>query len=118
AGGNHPHMFYLCPPPDHGLANGGTIDRRVRTNLHVVLDDDDALLRDLVVVSIAVGDEAKAVAADDGAGFHHHARAKNGTLADGHARVKNRVGADARPRTDHDVRMERGAIAYLRARAD
>src|SRR5689334_17925345 len=52
---------------DARLADGRTIDRRVRAKLHVIFYYDAGHLRDLLVRAVAPADEAVPVAAHDDA---------------------------------------------------
>ena len=106
----------LGPAPDPRLAHGRPIDRRVRADLDVVFDDDDAVLRDLVVDAVRVGDVAVAVAADHGAVLHHHTAAQHRTFAHRHARVHDAVLADPDAGPEHHVRVEHDAVADVRRR--
>ncbi len=115
---NHHQIVDFRPTSDPRFTDRRTIDRRVRANLHVVLDDDNALLGDLVMSSVAVGDEPESVAADDGAVLHDDTGAQHRTIAHGDAGVQDRVGANPRAGTDHDVGVENDAIADVRVGAD
>ena len=55
------------------LADGRAIDRRVRADLDVIFDHDDARLRNLLMGAVGPPHEAIAVAADDRAVLHHDA---------------------------------------------
>ena len=91
---------------DAGLPDRRPVDRRIRADLHVVLDDEPADLRDLLVRAVGAPGEAEAVAAHDRAVLDHHAVADDDPLAHGDVRVQHAVVADARARTDHDEGME------------
>src|SRR6266850_3417354 len=95
----------LGPAADDRLAEHGAIDRRVRADVHVVLDHDDAHLRDLAV-STPVEDVAEAVAADDGAGLDDDAAPQPDALAQNHPRVEHRSLAHLDVRSDVDERMD------------
>ena len=92
---------------DARLADRGPIDRRVGADLHVVLDDQVGVLRDLGVRAVGPLDEAEAVAAEDGAVLHDDAVAEDDALADRDVRVQHAVLADPRARADDDVRDRR-----------
>src|SRR5262249_58785233 len=62
----------LGPAANDRPAEHGAVDRRVGTDVHIVLDHDDADLRDLSVAA-AVGYVAEAGAAAPRSGPHHHA---------------------------------------------
>ena len=113
-----------------------------RADLDVVLDHDDADLRDLVVAALAVAREAEAVAPDHGAVLDDHPVAQpaalahldagveqavladHGVLVDDHVRVEHRARADPRPGADHgqcaDVNAgpQDGARVHLGRRVD
>src|SRR5262245_50611431 len=57
---------------DDGPAQHGAVDRGVGADVHVVLDHDDADLRDLAMPGTVEG-VAEPVATDDGAGLYDHA---------------------------------------------
>src|SRR5216684_2318717 len=84
---------------DHGLTERGTVDRGSRPHLDVVLNANDADLRDLVMQAAKRG-EAVAVRADDGAA------------------VDDAAPADARAVVNGDVRVDRGPVADRRAWLD
>src|SRR5262245_59944724 len=44
----------FCSGADHRIVNAATIDRRIRANLDVGLDDASADVRDLLVCSVAI----------------------------------------------------------------
>src|SRR5215510_1382977 len=73
--------------PDSRRADSGTVDGRIRADLHVVLDDDSAGLGNFVMRAIRPGGKAKTVAADDRAVLDHHAIGDGDALANRHARV-------------------------------
>ena len=83
---------------DPRLADRRTIHRRVRAELHVVLDDDDGDLRNLFVGAVATTDEAVAVAADDDAVLKDDAIADRDALADGDIGMDDAVAPIARRR--------------------
>ena len=100
------------------FADGGPIDRRVRADLDVVFDDDDAGLRNLLVRAVGAPDEAVAVGADHRAVLDDHAVADDDALADGHVRVNDAVVADDGAVADAHIRIDHRAIADARAAAD
>ena len=97
---------------DPRLAHGRTIDGRVGADLDVVLDDDAADLRNLVMRAVGAAREAEAVAADDGAVLEDDAVAEADALADRDARVQHAVVADL------DLPADRRRAVHDRARAD
>src|SRR6185437_152367 len=66
--------------PDHGIAQAAAINRRSRTHLHIVLDQDAAGLRYLQMAIDAEKDEAVAVLSDTAAGMNKHAIADQRAL--------------------------------------
>src|SRR5205085_11880076 len=65
----------LRPGADHGVVDAAAVDRGVRADLDVALDDAAADVGDLLV-GAAGEDVAEAVAADAGAGVDRHASAE------------------------------------------
>src|SRR5215203_6664733 len=108
----------LRPRLDARLADGRTVDRRVRPHLDIVLDDDDGALRDLAMRTVRTRHEPVAVAADNGTVLDDDAGAEDAPLAHRHVRVQQAVVPDGRAAADHDVRMNDGPIAYARPSAD
>ena len=103
---------------DARLADRRTIDGRVRANLHVVLDDDAGMLRNLQVRAVLLPRETEAVAADDDAVVQRDAIADDDALANGRLGVNDAALADPRARTDHDVGVDDCACADRGAGAD
>src|SRR5262249_34034405 len=109
-----PHLdevIDLGAPADDRFAERRAVDSRVRTDLDVVLDADDADLRDLPVL-LAVPDVSESVRADD------RARVEHAAAADRAAVVDDGVGVEATVRADRDVGAHGGARADHRARAN
>ena len=111
-------LSIFVPAPDPRLPHCRPIDRRIRPDLHVVFDDDVALLRDLVMNALVVGDEAEPVTANHRSVLHDDARADDRAVANRDAGVEDRVVADLRFGADDDVRVEDDAIADHGLRAD
>src|SRR5258705_8473901 len=84
----------LTPGADARLADRGTIDRRVRPDLDIVLDRHTADLRDLVVGPVGLMGRPEPVAADDGAVLNDDAVADRDPLAQRYARVDYAVVPD------------------------
>ena len=97
-------LSILVPLRDARFADGRTIDRRIRAQLHVVFDDHGGDLRDLFVRAVAAADETVAVAADDDAVLQDDAVADRDALANRDVGMDDAVGADARTGADGDVR--------------
>ncbi len=106
----------LRAPADAGLAERGPVHGGQRADLDVVLDDDDADLRELVVPALAVPGEAEAVAADHGPVLHDDPAPEPAALAHLHARVDHAVLAHFDALVEHDVRVEGRARAHPHAR--
>src|SRR4051812_2702741 len=66
---------------DARLTDGGSIDRRIRAELHVVFDHDGRDLRNLLVRAVAPTDEAVAVAPDHDAVLQDDAITNRDALA-------------------------------------
>ena len=97
----------------------GTIDRRVGANLHVVLDDDVGVLRDLQMRSVGLLDEAEAIAADHRAVLQRSTRWPRTTRSRIDTCAWSTQSSPMRaPRADHDVGVDDGARADGRARPD
>ena len=100
------------------LADGRSIDGRVRANLHVVFDDDVRVLRNLQMGAVGLLGEAEPVAADDRAVLHDDAIADDDPLANRDVRMEDAVVADARAATDDDIGIDDRARADGGAGAD
>src|SRR5262249_37312166 len=85
------------------FADGRSIDRAVRADLDVVLDDDGGGLRDLEMRAIRLLREAEALAADDHAVVEDDAVTDNGPLADRGMRANHAVVADGGAGANRDV---------------
>src|SRR2546423_6614363 len=99
----------LCPFSDHGFAEGGAIDCRPGADLNIVLDPDDADLRDLVMLPL-VERESVTIGADDHAGMDDAPAADPGAVVDGNARINDAVVADNRAGLDRDALENRDVI--------
>src|SRR5215467_6652197 len=102
---------------DDGSAQHRAVDRGVGADVHVVLDHDDADLRDLAMPG-AIEDVAESVATDDGAGLNVHAAAEPDALAQHDPWMEHRVFTDLDAGSDVHHRMDAGAWPDDRARAD
>src|SRR5947207_3978572 len=100
------------------LADRRTIDRRVRANLHIVLDDDAGMLRNLQMRAVLLPREPETVAADDDPVVQRDAIADDDALANGRLGVNDAARANPRARADHDVGEDDRACADRRAGAD
>src|SRR5947208_3096731 len=119
----------LGPAADDRLAERGSIDRRVRADLDVVLEPYGAHLGNFPVC-LAVEDVAEAVGADHGARVDHDALAERGARTERHPRVHDRRLAhlracpDERQRADpdqgadHSARLDHGERPDRRGRGD
>jgi len=115
---DHHEVVDLRAAANARLSHGRPIDRRVRADLHVVFDDDTALLRDLVMRAGGVGDEAEAIAADHRAVLDDDASAEARAASQGHTRVEHAIVADDRLGAHDGMRMNRDAIADARGALD
>src|SRR5690606_33996944 len=106
----------LGPLPDHRVTERATIDRGIRADLDIVLDDRPAELRDLAI-GRAVGEPAEPLGADARSGLDDDVVADMGAFyravagdghvaANGDARTDDGVGADHRIAADLDVVAE------------
>ncbi len=86
---DHHQVVDLGPLAYHGFAQGRPIDRRPGPDLDVVLDPDDADLRNLVMLALVHG-ETVAIGADD------DARVDDAAAANARAIVNDDVGIDDR----------------------
>src|SRR5215831_942713 len=95
----------LRAPTDDGPTEHGAVDRGVGTDVHVVLDHDDADLRDLAMPG-AVEDVAEPVAPDDGTRLDDHPAAEADALAQHHPWMEHRILADLDAGSDVDHRVD------------
>src|SRR5258708_1471337 len=95
---------------DHGLTERGTVDCGSRPHLDVVLNANDADLRDLVMQAAKRG-EAVAVRADDGAAVDDAAPADARGVVNGGVRVDRGPVADRRAWLDRHVGEDRHVVA-------
>ena len=93
----------LGPSPDDGGAQGGPVDGGVGPDLHVILDDDDPHLGNLVV-SPAVGCIAEAVAPHHGPIVDDDPAPDPAALADAHVGVEHGIRTDLRTVIDRHPR--------------
>ncbi len=94
---------------DHGVADAAAVDRRAGADLDIVLDDDAAGLRNLLLRGVL--GVAEAVLADAAAGMNHDA------IADQRMRDRG-AGADPAIAADRDVGTDHGIGGNQTARAD
>src|SRR5947207_1906611 len=83
----------LGPLAYHGFAERGAVDRRSGADLDVVLDPDNADLRDLVVLTL-VRSKAIAVRANDDATVNDATITNPGAVVDDGVRIDDAVVAD------------------------
>src|SRR5439155_24781337 len=125
----------LGPAADARGGELGAVDAHARADLHVVLNDDRADLRDLGVLR-SVPAIAEAIRADDGAGVNDDPVADRHPLADDHLReqlavvaegdvaadvdagVQDDIFSDAAAVADEDVRPDAGVFADAGAGGD
>ena len=117
---------------DTGGTHGGTVDGGVGTNLHIVVNQHIAHLRDLLIMSILLWRKAEAVGTDDrtcmkDATFAYHSvavqlnsRVERGAVADDatvtyiHLRVDLDIVADASMLSDEGKFPKIEVVATLR----
>ena len=96
---------------DDGAAHGGSVDTGVGTNLHVVLNDDDTYLRNLVI-ALGIGCEAEAVGTDDTSGVYGHVIANLASLIDGDVGVEETAFAHLHPVADDGMGIDLASLAH------
>src|SRR6266481_7112272 len=96
---------------DHGITQAAAIDRRCRADLHVVLDQHPAGLRDFQMSLRSEKDETIAVLPDAAAGMNQH------VVADQRA-LDRRAGPDIAIPADPDIGADHGSGADHSARPD
>ena len=87
----------LSPALDPGPAEGGSIDRAVGPDLHVVINLNDPHLRDLDVPSLLILGKTKTITADDRATVNNDSIADFAPVENGYARVDQAMIADLTP---------------------
>ena len=85
----------LHPLVDAGGAHGGPIDRRVGTNLHIVVDNHIAHLGYFLVMAVLLGCETEPV------GPNHSPGVKDASLTHHGVAIKTDTGIQHRMVTDH-----------------
>ena len=97
---------------DARLFERAAIDRGVRADLHIIFDDEPALLRELrVLAGRAVAHVAEAIGAEHCARMHDHAISQFRAGIEHHARIKVAIAADAHAGADDDAGIDAGACA-------
>ena len=107
----------LYPSLDPGPAEGAAVDRRIRSDLHVIVDLDIADLGDLQIVLSGSG-KSEAVAPDDDAGMEDNPPADQAAAVEGDARIKDGSLADDGIPADEDPRVENRLVLDARPAAD
>src|SRR5215470_190013 len=97
--------------PDHGVPDGPAVDRRIGTDLDIVLDDDAPDLGNLMG-SARPAHKAEAVLSDGAAGVDDDAIADQ-RMHDRGARPDGAIAADAHVLADDRARADDGATADL-----
>ncbi len=100
-------------PPDERPAERPAVNRRVRSDLHVVFHHHDSHVTDLDELPLAAR-EPEAVRAEDRARVDHHPASDSAAFADRDVRPENSVLADRRSRTEKDARVKDGSSADRR----
>src|SRR5208283_6159036 len=101
---------------DHGVANGAAVDRGAGADLDVVLDDDAAELRHLVVAPLG-HHEVKPVLTYLAAGMNDDPVADQ-RVGDGRSRADRAIAPDTHFGSDHRRRADDAAGADFGARPD
>src|SRR5206468_2417101 len=107
----------LRPRADHRVVDAPAIDRRVRADLDVVLDDAATDVRNLVVSSVPIH-VAESVGAEPRTGVHDHALAHDRPAVRSRRRIEMTIARDLHALSDHHMRVDGDAIADLRAITD
>src|SRR5687768_18418154 len=100
----------LRPGANNCVVNAAAIDRGVRPDLDVLLDDAAADVGDLVVRAITKH-VTEAVTADARAGVNDDASADGSPAIQRDTRVEPNVGAESDAGADHSMGVDPGAIA-------
>ncbi len=95
---------------DAGLAHGGPFDDAVSAQFHVIFDDDNAMLGNLVVRS-GVRGISEAIIANDGAGVQRDAIAQDAVFVHDDVREEHAVVTDGGVWPDPNPRVEVAASA-------
>src|ERR1700689_1086533 len=106
----------LRPLADDSIARCAAVDRRIRADFHIVLDDDAADLRHLRM-SQGSDDKAETVLADRRSGMDDDPVSDQG-IGDAHAGADRTAAADLDVGCDDDIGPEDGPRADLRLWTD
>ncbi len=106
----------LGPLTDNRIAVGATINRRIGTNIHIILQDHTTNLRHLEMPLRPHG-ESKSVLSDSGAGMDDDAIADQRMNNRG-MRPHRTITPDPHARPDHRIGGNDGSTADFRARAN
>ena len=98
-------VIHFRPSPDNRSAEGGTVNRDVRSQLDIIFDDHRPDLGDLMMAALML-EIAEAVAADDCPGMDDDPVADRHTFTNCHIRIQQAVLADDRAFADEDSRIE------------
>ena len=102
----------LCPGADAGLAQRPAVDGGVGADLHVVLDDQGALLgEEDVFAGGGVAGVAKARAAQHGPGLHDNPATEGGASAQHNAAAERDVVAERDPDLHNGLRANLRPLA-------
>src|SRR5665213_1710324 len=99
----------LRAPPHAGFAHRGAVHRSKALNLHIVLDDRDAGLHNLIVSAIGALRKTEAVATHDYTILQNHAIADSAKLTHRRIRMGREVIADFRAFVNHRMRVQNGS---------
>src|SRR5438874_7061854 len=96
---------------DSRFAHGRAVDGRVRSDFHIVFDDDVGLLWNLDVRAVALRRESEPVAPDDNPVLQDDAVADDDAIANRRVRMNDAILAEPRAAADGDVRIDDRARA-------
>ena len=102
---------------DHGLAHRRAVDTGIGSDLHIVLDDHNANLRNLVV-ALCVGCKAKAIGTNDTTSMNSDMIAQTAALINGHMWIEQAALAKLHTIANDDMGINLATIANHDAIAD
>ena len=103
----------LHPFMDPSGTHGGTVDRGIGTDFHIIVNDHISHLRNLVVVSVSLGSEAKAIGTDHGTCMDDAALTHHRIAIKPDSRVQRGAISDYGAITDIHLGIDLHIIAYL-----
>jgi hypothetical protein len=108
----------LGPPADPGFSDGCPVDAGVGAQFHVVFENNDSRLDDLVIGSVGSGCEPESIAPHDGSVLKDHPVSDSAVLPDRSAGVGYEVVSDSNVGIDGHIGIDRGPLADLDVFAD